>query len=240
MAVAIDSSNGVWARSWRMGIGAAKANVLPATALWFVGLAAVLGYYMVPSMRQVMEQVATLKIHWGLWYALVAQAVVGGVVPLAIRVIQNRGRLDFSLGYFLFFVAFWGVKGVEVDLLYRGQALLFGDNNHVLTLACKTIADQFVYAPIWGLPSILLPYIWADAGFSWTTFRRRMHGPWYRREVLPVLILDFVVWVPAVILIYCLPLALQLPLQNVIMCIWVLVMMFVARPEEGATSCVAA
>jgi hypothetical protein len=40
---------------------------------------------------------------------------------------------------------------------------------------------------------------------------------------------QWMVWIPAVSIIYCLPSALQIPLFNLVVCFWVLLLTFVSR-----------
>jgi hypothetical protein len=41
------------------------------------------------------------------------------------------------------------------------------------------------------------------------------------------------VWIPAVTIIYCLPAPLQIPLFNLVLCFWVLVLSFISkRPAD--------
>ena len=54
---------------------------------------------------------------------------------------------------------------------------------------------------------------------------------WYLTRCLPLLIMNLGVWVPAVAIIYALPLALQLPMQNLVLCLFVLVVMMLTREE---------
>jgi hypothetical protein len=59
---------------------------------------------------------------------------------------------------------------------------------------------------------------------------------WYRRRVLPVMVSNWGVWIPAVSIIYMLPPALQLPLQNLVLCLWALMLIFLTSPRgETAT-----
>jgi hypothetical protein len=57
-------------------------------------------------------------------------------------------------------------------------------------------------------------------------------GQWYRRKVLPVLISNLGVWVPTVCIIYALPTALQLPLQNLVLCFFTLLLAHVMPGGE--------
>ena len=52
---------------------------------------------------------------------------------------------------------------------------------------------------------------------------------WYLRDVVPVMVSNWAVWLPAVFVIYVLPTPLQLPMQNVVLCFWSLVLVFQVR-----------
>jgi hypothetical protein len=51
--------------------------------------------------------------------------------------------------------------------------------------------------------------------------------------VLPTLIANFGVWVPAVAIIYALPTPLQLPLQNLVLCFFTLLLAHLNRRQHG-------
>lgn len=56
---------------------------------------------------------------------------------------------------------------------------------------------------------------------------------WYARTVLPTLIANFGVWVPAVAIIYALPTPLQLPRQNLVLCFFTLLLAHLNRRQHG-------
>jgi hypothetical protein len=132
-------------------------------------------------------------------------------------------------------VIFWGYKGWEIDTFYRFQSWLFGNLTDFSTIAAKTIFDMVVFAPAIGLFNCVLFYIWRDHGYSFSRMRHSLGKNWYAKKVLPALISNACVWTPAVILIYSLPPALQLPVQNLILCAWVLVLVFFTQAEPSAT-----
>ncbi|MEL7088826.1 MAG: Mpv17/PMP22 family protein, partial [Planctomycetota bacterium] len=111
---------------------------------------------------------------------------------------------------------------------YRLQAVWFGQGSDPGTLAKKILVDMGVYCPVWAVPSAVFAYAWAEKGFSLTRtlapIRRLGFRGWFGRDVLPVMISNWSVWVPAVCVIYCLPLALQLPVQNLVLCFWSLLL----------------
>lgn len=124
----------------------------------------------------------------------------------------------------LFYVLFWLWKGMEVDLLYRLQALLYGDSNHWLVVVKKVMTDQFVYCPIWAVPTMTLCYLWKDADFSISAAKARLSETPLIQRLLRVLASNIVVWVPAVSIIYLLPLSLQIPLFNLVLVFWTLIL----------------
>ena len=214
------------------GLTAARANVWAGVTLWMLGLAIVLGYFFVGPMQEALAWVASVKAAYGFGYSVPATVVFVGLVPFGMQVFQPRGRRNFSLSYLLFIITFCAWKGAEVDLLYRIQAAVFGDRADVGTIIAKTIVDQFVYVPLWAVPTMVIPFLWANAGFQGWRVARVLRGRWYRRRMLPVLISNWAVWIPAVSMIYLLPLPLQLPIQNVVACFWMLMLMFMTRDDR--------
>lgn len=215
-----------------LGIAAAWANAVPAVLLWVTGSAIVAAYYLWPAARPVFDQIAAWKDSLGLLYAMISTAFFAGLVPFLMQGLQRSDTQKWSAAYFFYMLLFWGIKGVEIDLLYRGQAWLFGEGRDWATLAQKTAVDQLVYVTLWGGPTMVLGMLLAHSDFSLERMRFHLRPGWYRRLVLPVVIPNWLVWVPAVMLIYMLPTALQLPVQNVVLCMWVLMVMFMTSEQD--------
>lgn len=224
---------------WRAGVVAARANAVPGVVLSIFAVGLLLSYWYVPPVTAALEALADLKVAWGWPFVVVSTAVFGGVIPWLVQRVRPSVRALTPWSHLWFLATFWGLKGLEVDLLYRLQALWFGHGTDAATLAIKTVVDQGIYCPIWAVPSTVLAYALRDAGFSLARTLRplREHGlrGWYARTVLPVLISNAGVWVPAVLVIYCLPLALQLPVQNLVLCFWSLILAFQVRGAAQQT-----
>ena len=112
---------------------------------------------------------------------------------------------------------------------------MFGTALDVRTIAIKTVCDQLIMVPLFGMVNVVLFYVWREGGYSFSKLLSRLGKGWYQKLVLPVLIANWVIWIPAVAMIYCLPLALQLPVQNLILCFWVLILMFFTKNNSPAT-----
>ena len=219
--------------AWQQGITATKAVAKPAVALNIVAVAIVLGYYFHPPTTAFLTHVKDMKVEYGLPFAVFTTIIFGAWLPILVREVQARFQgKPANFRDLLFFSIFWGEKGVEVDLLYRAQSYVFGDGANVGLVVVKVFLDQFVYVPIWGIISTVFALKWKDCGYSWSATWKALGPNWYMRKMMPVMVMCWFVWVPAVAVIYCLPLPLQLPIQNLVLCLWMLLLMFVTKPEE--------
>lgn len=218
--------------AWRKGKQAAWENRYTGICLWLFGCAVVVGYYNFEILRASLEALGELKIRSGWIFGIVSTALFGGLLPVVLPMLFAQPKQKVFTSLLVSNVLFWGYKGFEIDLLYRVQAWMFGIETDFSTIACKTIVDMVVYAPLMGLLNCVLFYIWRDNGYSFSETRDSLGDNWYVEKVLPALISNFCVWFPSVIFIYSLPLALQLPVQNLILCFWVLILVFFTREED--------
>lgn len=224
---------------WRAGVAAARANAVPGVVLSVFAVGLLLSYWYLPPVTGALEALAGLKAAWGWPFVVVSTAMFGGVIPWLVQRIRPSTGAFTPWSHLWFLAIFWGLKGLEIDWLYRLQALWFGHGTDAATLVIKTAVDQGVYCPLWAVPSTVLAYALKDAGLSVARTLRPVRqlgfGRWYVRTVLPVLISNAGVWVPAVLVIYCLPLALQLPVQNLVLCFWSLILAFQVRGSAQQT-----
>ena len=122
----------------------------------------------------------------------------------------------------LFFVFYWMWRGIEVDAFYRLQDWMFGNALDWQTVVTKVAVDQFIYCPLWSAPVTTVCYGWKDGGFTWDAFRRQFTRRLFTYEIPSVLLAIWLVWIPATSIIYSLPLLLQIPLFNLVLCFFVL------------------
>jgi hypothetical protein len=212
---------------WRSGLRGARANLLPAALLQAAAIALVLGYYRVPDIHAALTGLLEFRQRAGFAFGMASTGFFGGFLPfLYIHYSRRPGgggpRYGWSQGLLL--TLFWTYKGLEVDLWYRLQAHMVGSGHDPFTITIKVILDQFGYCPAFAVPVTTAVYMAVDAKDGWREVARDLRHPrWYRRRVLPILISNIGVWVPAVAVIYCLPTPLQLPLQNIVLCFYTLI-----------------
>lgn len=207
-----------------------KANWRAAVVLFFFGLSIVGGYYLLEPVADALNVVAAWKVKHGYLYSAVSAALLVGVVPLLIEQFKPAGdREPLTWATLLAFAAFWAFKGVEVDALYRLLAFLFGDSNAPSVVVKKVLSDSGVYVPLWAVPTMVIYYRWVEFDFSFRQVWGELDGSWFRKQWLPILVTDWIIWIPTVTLIYILPLPLQLPMQNLVACFFVLLVIFITR-----------
>jgi hypothetical protein len=230
------------AAPWESGLRGARANLVPGFALQAAALALVLGYYHEPSVRAALGKLAAFRERTGFLSAIASTGVFGGLLPFLYL---RYGRRDagaaprFRWVQGMGLTAFWAYKGLEVDLWYRIQAHVVGSGHGAATIAIKAFLDQFVYCPAFAVPVTAAVYRLVDTGYDWAGVARDIAAPrWYARRVLPVLVSNLGVWVPAVAIIYALPTPLQLPMQNIVLCFFTLIVAHQTRigPEPGSAA----
>jgi hypothetical protein len=96
----------------------------------------------------------------------------------------------------------------------------------------KLAVDQFIYSPFWAVPTYLIALRWMERGCSWKRTRASLDRVFWTRTFPTVLVTNWLIWIPAVTLVYSLPAPLQFPLFSVIMCFFVLLVTLLARGNE--------
>jgi len=219
---------------FRLGWQAARTNALPGVIIAAIALGVLTGYHRWPAFHDALESVRGWKERFGFLFSAISTAFFAGLLPLLFRLIPRETRKDPQWRHLPFFLIFWAIKGIEVDLLYRLQAWAFGDTADARVVVVKVIIDQLVYVPFWAVPTMVLGYLWKDSGFRLRDTKQNLGSRWITNRCIPLMIANWGVWIPAVAIIYNLPMTLQLPMQNLILCLFVLlVMMLTGKRPKG-------
>ncbi|MEM7698246.1 MAG: hypothetical protein AAF236_07575 [Verrucomicrobiota bacterium] len=200
-----------------------RANLLPGAALLIVGLVAVFAYFHLESVRPVFEKVAALKARWGFFYSALATALFAGLIPLIYLIASRALARSEWVSTAMFYLIFWSTRGIEVDAFYRLQGWLFGQENDVRTIATKVLVDQFIYCPFWAAPFTALCYSFRECSYSPRRLIAEVKSRSFLFRVASLLTSTWIVWIPATALIYSLPGPLQIPLFNLVLCFFVLI-----------------
>jgi len=209
-----------------------RSNLRPALVLQAFALLLVCGYFWSTPVRNALDVVGALKLRYGYAYSALATCLFGGIIPYLVLAFAGRIPAGRRLAELAFYALLWLWKGVEVDALYRAQAAFFGEGSDAVTILLKTCVDQFGYVPLWAAASQVLLFTWKDSGFSVAGTRAAFQRQGFGQRVLVVVFSTWVVWIPAVAIIYSLPSGLQVPLFNLVLCFWCLLMSFISRESN--------
>lgn len=204
---------------------ALKKNLLPGLILQVFAISILLLYFFVPASKPGFTLFGELKQTYGFGYSFIATALFGGLIPF-LYLLQSKslGSDRNVLGLLIFYLGFWGLKGMEVDLFYRLQADWFGAGNDVKTIATKMAVDQFLYSALWAAPSITIVYLWMESDWSISKSKKAMTREFFCVKIPTVILSNWLVWIPAVSVVYAMPAELQIPLFNLVLCFWVLML----------------
>jgi len=204
---------------------ALKQNLIPGLVLQFFALSLVLVYFFVPASQPVYAWFGVLKHQYGFFYSFVATAIFGGLIPFLYLLLTKSFNPARSYSWLLvFYLIFWGLKGIEVDFFYQLQGDWFGYESNVKTIFLKACVDQFIYSAFWAAPSITIVYLWVECGYNFRAWLNAMDRNFFSVKIPTVIFSNWMVWIPAVSIVYSMPQDLQIPLFNLVLCFWVLLL----------------
>lgn len=201
---------------------AITANLLPGLCLQLFALSIGLSYFYWPASQQVFLIVAELKADFGAWYAVISTAIFGGLLPFLYMFMS--GKIKFlPFQQLLFYLLIWAMLGWLINAFYIFQSMLFGDGADWLTVVKKTAFDQFVFSTFLTGPFIALAFLWKDQQFNWQQTKKHF-DELIKVQIPTTVVTTWIIWIPAVSLIYMMPTNLQIPLFNLVLCFFVLIL----------------
>jgi hypothetical protein len=207
-------------------------NLIPGIFLWIMAFTIGLSYYFLPAAQPAFEAVAALKKEYGIIYSAGATALFGGLIPyLYFLATKQTGKSP--LAELIFYLVFWGTKGIEVDFFYRLQGVIFGTDNSVSTVVIKTLVDQGFYAPFWAVPTIAIAYLFKESGYTIKPCLKQIDRRFMTLTIPTIVLSNVLVWLPSVTIIYLTPPNLQVPLFNLVQCFFALLLNILGRKSTG-------
>jgi hypothetical protein len=218
-----------------IGWEAAKANAVPGFILQAAVLAILIAYYTSARFALGLDRLAHFKQQHGLAFVIGAGILAGAILPeLFLIFFFQKGKLHRqNFRNLAFTVPTWALDAVLVDLMYRANAILFGNVVTVSVVFAKICVDQLGYNPFLAAPGEVLVYEWKNNGFSWASVRRTFRWSHYREKIVPTLLATWVVWAPLMAIIYSLPYPLQFPLFSLALTFWVLLLTYMTNRFAG-------
>lgn len=198
---------------------AARINLIPGLILQTIAASLLAAYYLSPSARPVFEWFATQKQTFGYGYSAIATAISGGLVPFLYLWLNGRIKTNV-VKTLLFYVLYWGFFGVQIDAFYHIQNALFGEANNLATIAAKVAVDQLVLTPFWTVPQTTIAYLWKKLGFSLDALRPQLGQRLFLHDIPGLIVPAWLVWLPAITIVYSLPTLMQIPMFALVQCFW--------------------
>jgi hypothetical protein len=211
---------------------ALRANFLPACLLQCLALFIGLSYFFWPVAQGIFVSIAEMKMRFGSAFAMISTAIFGGLIPWLYLFLSGKIKTQAVL-QLLFYCLFWAGMGLLIDSFYGLQIYLFGHGIDAATVAKKTAFDQFVFSTLLTCPLITMAYLWKDNHFKWSLTKRLIDQAFFKIRLPTLIVTNWLIWIPAVILIYMLPATLQIPMFNLVLCFFALVVAILNESGEG-------
>ena len=221
---------------WKIGVKAARANLIPGLMLQSAAFGLLAAYYFYPPFRESLGVVAQWQTRYGVAFSLGSYLFFCGIVPYLFCLAMPTLRPKEPVKALLFAFGFWGIMGLIVPKFYALQSWLYGDGTDVRTLALKIFTDQFGYTLFFASPAVAIAHLWRDRGYSWAAIVPLFGKGWFRRLVVPNLLMNWVVWIPSLCVVYSLPELLQSHVAGLIGGFWALMSLQIAartQPQTG-------
>ena len=198
------------------------ANLLPGICLQLFALSIGLSYFYWPASQQIFQFFADLKAEYGGVYAVISTSIFGGLLPFLYLLVSGKIR-SLPFQQLLFYVFIWAILGWVINAFYGFQVSLFGEGTDWLTIVKKTVFDQFVFSVFVTAPFIALAFLWKEQQFNWQKTKMQFDDL-IKVQIPTTVVTTWIIWIPAVSLIYMMPTNLQIPLFNLVLCFFVLIL----------------
>ena len=205
-----------------VALASARANALPTAVLWAAGAATVLAWYFAPSAQAVFRPIARFHESCGLFATFVNRIVLCGLLPgaflVAVKSLRPR-RLWATIFANCIWVVVWGMIA---DGFFALQARVFGHGADFATLAAKVAVDKCIWSGCLTVPANSVFFFWEGRDFSLARVRAEWPRSYWRDMYLPVLLSDWMLWIPVQFMVYQFPLELQNQLVGLAGALWTL------------------
>ena len=207
-------------------------------AALLVAMGAILvGYYFWPPFARAISAYGEWQAAGGVLRTGLVAGFAGGVISeLSVIYFRDGDRWklrhveDMIFRFVLFFLG-----GMIVAVFYDYQAFWFGQGHSLGTLAPKVLVDQFVFSVLWSTPYYALAFRWQGVRYSPARLWSEMKPAFLFERMLPVLITNWMFWIPGVTIIYSMPLPLEMPLNIFGTAIWGVLLAALAKKGEPET-----
>ena len=207
----------------------AKENFIPGLVIIFFAALLVASYYAFASVREALEGLQALRDSWGLGFSMLTSVIGAGLIPGLYLMIVGKNRRN-QRGYLdlLFTSLVWATDIIWIDYFYRFQDWFWGSSVIFGIVIAKMLLDQFVFTPFLSIQHIAIGLRFRDLNYDFKALRQALKDDWILKVIIPMMVSCWLTWIPGTLVVYSLPLPLQLPLMVLIQCFFALEMAFVS------------
>ena len=214
----------------------AKENLIPGLVIIFFAGLLVTAYYAFSSVRDALEGLQSLRNSWGLGFSMLTSAIGAGLIPglylMAVGKSQHDGRGFLDL---LFTSLVWATNMIWVDNFYNFQDWFWGPSATFGIVISKMLLDQFVFTAFFSIHHVALGFRLRDLNYDFKALGSALRDDWIIKTIIPMLVNCWLTWIPGTLVVYSLPLPLQIPLMVLIQCFFALEMAFVSSQMKVST-----
>jgi hypothetical protein len=223
-------------RAISSGWQSAKANVIPGMAIVAFAALLVAAYYRIPEVSTSLEDLVKIRQQLGFWFAMAASAVGAGIIPGIYLTIAGRTRKGPRAGIDLLFTCLvWAITAFALDRFYLFQAWLWGPTVSLPILLGKMAVDQLLFSPFIGVQLPAVGFRFRDLNYNFRKLWREIREDWVIGITIPLLIACWLTWIPGSLVVYSLPLPLQIPMMVLIQCFFSLEVAYASSKMETTT-----
>ena len=214
----------------------AKENLIPGLAIIFFAGFLVAAYYAFSSVRDALEGLQALRTSWGLGFSMLTSAIGAGLIPGLYLMAVGKSRHDGRVFFDLLFTSFvWATNMIWVDYFYQFQDAFWGPSATFGIVISKMLLDQFVFTAFLSIHHVALGFRLRDLNYDFKLLGSALRDDWIIKTIIPMLVNCWLTWIPGTLVVYSLPLPLQIPLMVLIQCFFALEMAFVSSKMNAST-----
>jgi hypothetical protein len=164
-----------------------------------------------------------LRQRSGIWFSMAATAFGAGLIPGLYLILAGRSRHGLRAVVDLLFTCIvWAVSAIALDRFYIFQAWLWGTAITLRVILAKMLVDQLIFTPLVGVQIPALGSRLRDMNYDLRSLGRAIREDWFIGVTIPMLVACWLTWIPGSLVIYALPLPLQIPMMVLIQCFFAL------------------
>lgn len=207
----------------------ARENLIPGLVIIFFAALLVASYYTFASLRGALEGLQSLRNSWGLGFSMLTSAIGAGVLPGLYLMAVGKNPRD-SRGFLnIFFTCLvWATNMIWVDNFYNFQDWFWGPSATFGIVISKMLLDQFVFTAFLSIHHVGIGFRLRDLNYDFKALGRALKDDWVIKVTIPMLVNCWLTWIPGTLVVYSLPLPLQIPLMVLIQFFFALEMAFVS------------